>query len=488
MRVFEISILLVISISPFLAQTNIGKGVKKVILFIIPSVALLHILLEGWRWQMIPAYLFLAFLCWRVFKGTQRREEKVIRKKVLAYAFVSGIILICWIPPLILPVFQLPKPTGQYKVGTQDIYLKTKFDEPITPDTSDYRELMLKVWYPTSEVSQIKDPYVDKGGRNGFAIKYGLPIASMNYLDYVETHVYREVPVADDQFPVLIFSHGLHAKATGYYALLSEIASHGYVIVNINHTYESAGTIFPDGRLRYFDTDYSLSADTPESREIVSKVIEAYKQGLSFEERHEVVRKALKEYDSNSMVARWSNDIRAILDELEEWNNKGFLSNRLDLSRVGAFGHSRGGAAAAQSLIEDDRVRAAINLDGSHWGNIVDTIFQKPFLYLSSDWPPEHHDLNEHAYVNKSSSYFYEGRLLSSGHSSFMDIPYMITLKKFNNARSIEKDLAIAVSSELVIHFFENHLNGSTLDVEKLGEKYELLKLKVHRGDSVQAY
>ena len=87
-------------------------------------------------------------------------------------------------------------------------------------------------------------------------LKYGLPAGALNYLDRVKTYAYPGIAAAEEKFPVLIFSHGYGSKAHGYYALLSEIASQGYVIVNMNHTYESLGVTLPDGSEKYFDYKY----------------------------------------------------------------------------------------------------------------------------------------------------------------------------------------------------------------------------------------
>jgi predicted dienelactone hydrolase len=78
----------------------------------------------------------------------------------------------------------------------------------------------------------------------------------------------------------LIFSHGYGSRAQGYYALLSEIASQGYVIVNMNHSYESLGVTLPDGSEKYFDYAYQQEiADG--SMDVVQPLIDAFMEGKS---------------------------------------------------------------------------------------------------------------------------------------------------------------------------------------------------------------
>jgi len=187
------------------------------------------------------------------------------------------------------------------------------------------------------------------------------------------------------------------------------------------------------------------------------------------------------------MVERWALDIVDVVSQLEKWNSEGFYKDRLDMSNVGVFGHSRGGGAAGEALIIDDRIKAGANVDGVQWGQIVDTVFQKPFLFISADWPAEHEDLNQHAYVNKSTSYFYESMILKSAHSNFMDIPFMIPLKALSLAGEIDPDLAIEISGKLITSFFDKHLKHEDVDINLLNSEYEMLELNVFEGDSINS-
>ena len=47
------------------------------------------------------------------------------------------------------------------------------------------------------------------------------------------------------------------------------------------------------------------------------------------------------------------------------------LAQALDLSRVGMFGASLGGAGSAETMLADRRVRARVNLDGTFFGRVL---------------------------------------------------------------------------------------------------------------------
>ncbi|MEM1137138.1 MAG: hypothetical protein AAGI07_14970 [Bacteroidota bacterium] len=482
MQNFEL-LLLVVLIAVFITN-YVSRRFDEIYFVILIVLALLtNLVFDGYRWQMVPTYLLsFSTLFFILYKTSRKSSLIAIILKTFGWVVL---ITLSFILPLALPVFELPEPTGPYNVGTRDIYLQIDGDEKITIDKTDKRELMIKVWYPSTSIGSNRDIYIDKAGRNGFAKKYGIPTSILNYLNSVKPKVFREIKIADESFPILIFSHGYHSKANGYYALLTEIASRGYVILGINHTYESTGTTFLDGSEKYFDNEFAKKIEEG-SWETISPVIEALNSELSFEDRHSIIKKALKTYYAKEMVERWAQDIIEVVAHLDRWNNSDFFNGSLDISKVGVFGHSRGGAASGESLLIDDRIKAAANIDGDHWGQIVDTIFQKPFLYLSSEWTINNGNLNQYAYINRSTSYFYNGILLKSGHSNFMDIPYMIPIQSLNQAGSIDHDTAIEITTNLLCAFFDKHLKNEEVKMSDLPLKYKLLELNIFKGNEAK--
>ena len=456
MRTFEIILLLVVSILPFVKRPLVRHIRANYILLFLGVLLALHLIVEGWRWQMLPAYLLTLIVGWRVKAVDATESPRVSFVRVIGYVGLIIFLIPGWALPKLLPVFSLPEPRGPYSVGSELVHMQTDRDEVITKETTDKRELMYKIWYPSdADLSQVDaEKYVDEGSRAGFATKYGLPSSALNYLDRVNTYVYPGVQAADGSFPVLIFSHGYGSKATGYYALLTEIASQGYVIINMNHTYESLGATFPDGRVTYFDYNFQNEISA-ESQPVVEPLIEAFKSGLSYEERHPIVREASKIYFMGDVNDRWAEDMIYTIDLLETWNKEGPLKGKLNLNEIGVFGHSVGGGAAG--------------------------------VVATTDWPAEHEDVNSHIYINKSTDYFYESKLLKSGHPNFMDIPFMIPVQSLAGTGDIHPYLGMEIVTKLVTSFFDRHLkNAEEVDLEKIGEEYELLEMTVYKGDSIK--
>jgi len=488
MRTFEIILLLTVTILPFIKRPVLRRVQANHILIFLGVLLSLHLVIEGWRWQMIPAYILALLVAWRI-KAIDTTE--LGRLNFLRGAGFLGIIaltVVGWVLPMALPVFSLPEPTGSYSVGTEMVQVETQLDELFTEDPNDKRELMLKVWYPSeADVSSLEgEKYAADASRAGFATKYGLPAGALNYLDHVETYAYSGIPASDKAFPILIFSHGYGSRAHGYYALLSEMASQGYVIVNMNHTYESLGVTLPDGSEKYFDYAYQQKiADG--SMDVVQPLIDAFKEGKSYEERHPVVRQASLDYFEGRVQDRWAEDMIVALNQLESWNAEGPLKGKLDLDKIGVFGHSVGGGSAGNLAMKDRRIKAAVNLDGIQWGEKIDTTYAIPYLYVSADWPAEHEDINSHVYRKKSTDYFYETKLLQSGHPNFMDIPFMIPVQSLAGTGEIDPYQGTEIVTQLVTSFFDRHLKGlQGADPQTIADQYALLEMNVYEGDSIK--
>ena len=142
MRPFEIILLLIITILPFTKRKILTHIKSDYILIFLVIVLVLHLTIEGYRWQMVPAYVLTALLAWRIKAVDISQPSRLSFTRILGYAGISLLIIIGWVLPSVLPVFTLPEPTGQYNVGTELVYVSTDKEEVITDDPGDKRELM----------------------------------------------------------------------------------------------------------------------------------------------------------------------------------------------------------------------------------------------------------------------------------------------------------------------------------------------------------
>lgn len=478
MRFFEVTLLVLAVILPlYISQRKYSLNKKKVLIFV-GVVVFFHFILENYRWQMLFIYIIILVLLWYIFKEYYFFKGNWFRKLISGFV-LSLFIVLGWLLPTVLPVFTLPTPTGNYKIGSQYLHLKTDREEKITPDKSDKRELMIKVWYPAKLKDEKKELYLNQGDRVGFASKYGLPKYTFNYLNAVKTNTYKKPKVAEGKFPVLIFSHGSYSKASGYYSIIEEIVSHGYIVFNINHTYESVGALFPNKEIKLYNLEYDREKiSTQEMTEMAWKSTQNYNNAKNEVDRLKVSKNILKNYIASEITERWVKDIEDVVSLLTTWDKISFLEEHIENSKIGVIGHSQGGAAAGQVLLENDKILAAINLDGIQWGKMIDTTHTKPFMHFSSDWKNNHPNFNKYAYRGLKSPMFYDLKLNNSGHSNFMDIPLIIKIPQVNEAGSINVNEATEIISEVVISFFDRYLKNKNLDILELPVKYPLLEIK----------
>src|SRR5262249_7361276 len=142
---------------------------------------------------------------------------------------------------------RLPAPTGPFPVGTQALHLR-----------DGDRELMGAVWYPARDVA-------------------GCPRA-----DWLAPAVLRELLVPADfapdaaltpvtsghlgarplgsRGPLILYSHGAHDHRASNTIVVQELASHGYVVVTVDHTGDAFSQL-PDGRVIVPDPELPMGPD-----------------------------------------------------------------------------------------------------------------------------------------------------------------------------------------------------------------------------------
>ena len=477
MRFLEVVLLLLGGILPIVLSSKKVNINTELCELLVIGVFIGHLTFEGIRWQMSPVYLILFLILVCLAKGYAYFEGNWFRQITSGFFLCLLLGLGCSLST-ILPVFEFSTPTGGFRVGAQVLHFVTDEEEVITNEIEDKRALMIKVWYPANIINEVPEKYLDAGERIGLSTKYGLPNSTFNYLDLIKTNTYTHPNVVEGQFPILIFSPGYYSNATGYTALIEEIASHGYIVFNINHTYESVGTLFPNGQIKLYDQAYDRIHNNEAMAEMIWTAMENYKKATSKEAKNKTIKGLLKNYVAADITDRWAKDIALVVHQLPEWKKSTFLSNHLDTTKIGVFGHSQGGAAAGQALLDNPKITAGINIDGAQWGTMADTFQSKPFMLLASDWPDSHPDFNALAYQHGSTNDFYKAKLKNSGHSSFMDIPFMVNLPFLNEAGTIEPKKAIRFTSTTVILFFNKYFAQETIDLEIMAEQYPDLEIE----------
>jgi len=217
------------------------------------------------------------------------------------------------------------------------------------------RELLVRFWYPAAFAPNCKPaPYTSPAVWNYLAqlVRVRPP--------QVQTNSCLDAPITTGVHPVVVFTHGYTGTLTDYTFLFEDLASRGYVVVSVSHTFETTAVQFPDGRL----VKSLLGSHLGDK-------LETNEPSISF-----------------AVAARLS-DLKFIMDELSFLNRRSSspFVGALDMSRVALAGHSLGGLTALLGVELEPRFRAAISMDGV----MPDSLFsptQKPVLLLFAGVDP----------------------------------------------------------------------------------------------------
>lgn len=272
---------------------------------------------------------------------------------------VIGAIGIFILPYLLISAHPFPQPSGKWQVGTTNLI----WDKPARAG------IIAKVWYPTDNIKDgIPAPYIDNIDLISSAIAaemnllYKL-IFNRRYLDRIKTPSYRDVPSGSTQssFPVILFSPGFNGInfLHTFYALA--FASHGFIVIGIDHPGLSGMTILDNGTLIKVDR---------------------LAQELS-----QLLKESPHEFDliTDKIKLQQVDNISIVLDKIIQLNHTvdSFWHGKIDEERIFAAGHSSGGAASFIACGRDRRISKAVNLDGNIIDPAIDsTNYEGKELYL----------------------------------------------------------------------------------------------------------
>jgi predicted dienelactone hydrolase len=274
----------------------------------------------------------------------------------------------------------LPKPTGPHPVGREVLHLVDQNrTDPWVPTGP--RELMVSVWYPA-------------------AAKRGKPVP---YATAEESRLLLEI-----------------AGLSNVTNLAEDLASHGYIVVGVDHTYEGSGITFPDGRVT----------------------------GCLICER---------DVDNKEIVANRVRDISFVLDRLLGHATYGRM---IDHDRIGVVGHSMGGAAATGTMLADRRVDAGINMDGNFQHTLDRDDLDRPFLMLAANLDLQNTHIDWNAAWEHLTGWRRWLNVPQMEHYSYTDAAFWgpplvdVSIGELSGARSVE------ITRTYVAAFFDQHLRN----------------------------
>lgn len=411
-------------------------------------VSILHILVEGYRWQMFPLYALvgvaLVLAAFRLARGDN--QQSVGRRAQIAGSLTGLAVLgLAVALPVLFPVPTLPKPEGTYDVGTQTLHLvDTERTEVYGSHPGGPRELMVQLWYPAEPQPGAQTAgWIEHSDVIGRAVSawLELPAFALDHLKYARTNAYQEAPVAgEDRFPVLLFSHGWGGFRAQNTSQMEELASRGYVVAAVEHPFGAVTTVFPDGRVAAHDPQ-TLPPDLDEP---------AYLQA------------------ANRLIQQWAGDLGFVLDSLAEMDSadpQGRLTGRLDLEKVGALGHSTGGGAAIEFCATDPRCKAVLGMD-SYMAPVSESTLEKglsiPALLLFSElWPTAENQERVETLLSHTQAPVQALTILGTDHYDYSDLPLLSPLAEQLGLKGpLDGKRVMEIVKTYSTAFFEQALRG----------------------------
>jgi len=325
-------------------------------------------------------------------------------------------------------LFSYPDFAGKYAVATHSLILSDQSRiEPFEKDSIENRKIQIRFFYPTSaEINRHSNsnklPVIAEGAWQYLIGHQQFSGKKLRYDNYRNARwnisLDQKIAVEQPSYPVLVFSHGYGYSAEYYSAMSAELASKGFIVVSINHTYGANPSDMGNNDL--------------------------------------VWAKPLSKESTGAYLPIWSDDQLFVIDQLEliNGNPNSLFYQKLDLANLGIFGHSYGGAASYYSASRDQRIKAVIDIDGTIF-DYEDRYISQPFAFILSK--------NHHPKFNFSNAgnIAYELRLPSFEHASFSDHilwwqwdhdDYKLGIGEVNAQRAVE------LTSELVNDFFSTYL------------------------------
>lgn len=249
----------------------------------------------------------------------------------------------------------LPEPTGPYPVGTVALHLRDTSRPDPSAGPGAFRELMAAVWYPARNSDADSHPFapwMTDGALKAFLNDAGFPLP-LSLAPLTSGRLGAPVHRFGHRLPVVVYSHGSGSHRADHTIMVQELASHGYVVLTVDHTYDGY-TEFPDGRVitdgmgpaqGLYPRDYAADA----------RFIVDCAQELASGRNPDVDGKALPD------------GLLGALDPLD----------------IGMFGWSKGGTATAIAMTADRRIRAGISIDGPMLP-LITTDLDRPFLMMTA--------------------------------------------------------------------------------------------------------
>ncbi|KAJ3544018.1 hypothetical protein NM208_g3268 [Fusarium decemcellulare] len=301
----------------------------------------------------------------------------------------------------------VPAPPGPYDVAVKHIELidPSRID-PFAPEANTKRRIMVSAYLPIDAKYNCKAqvvPYMppltasvfgkvgeELGAPSGMIEELEMEFCNISTVNLDASHREKR-----KQFPLAVFSPGFAGSRLVYGAHARSVASLGYIVVTIDHTYEAAVVEFPDGSVAYAQPGAASN------------------QSLTLRELE------VRTGDESFLISQLSNTTVT----------KPLFANfpgTFNPHKVAAYGHSFGGSTALQAALHDPRIIGGLNIDGPIYGSVGEKgIKGKPFVLVANGGEPI---VNFDKFYKKVDAPKMDLVIRNTEHYAFTDVPLLLTV------------------------------------------------------------
>jgi predicted dienelactone hydrolase len=344
--------------------------------------------------------------------GKKNKKVKIFKKKHVIISGIGNVFLLATaiVPAIIFPQFKPVEATGDYAVKTVSYTLTDPDRIETFSDNGENRKVTIQFWYPEN---------------------------------------------AKEQLPLVVFSHGAFGFRGSDASTYENLASNGYVVCSIDHTYHSFFTKQTDGAMVIANTEFINNAMAAQNDD--------FDDQKTFDLTHEWLN--LRLGDVNLVM----NDILANVEELSTDE----VYQLINPEKIGLFGHSLGGATAAELGRERADIDAVIVIDGTMFGEEIG--FENGQSILNSNpYPvPLLNIYNEEHYIEATQNAENYSNLVAtanatdarqvvvmgSGHLNFTDLPmFSPFLAGLLGTGEVDSRYCIETMNQIVLDYFDYYL------------------------------
>ncbi len=297
---------------------------------------------------------------------------------------------------------------------------------------------------------------------------------------------FREVPAHffypdtdNGNFPLVVFSHGAFGYYQSNFSTYEELASHGYIVVSLDHPHHSFFTTDTEGKTVTVDTDFINDVMKINEETSNQQVFDLSQDWLKLRTDDEnFVLDTIEQAKNTSRLSKiWhTENEQIILDVLA----------KTDTDKIGLMGHSLGGASGVALGRTRNDIDAVIALDGTMLGEIT-AVNNEKNVYYSESYPvpvldfTKEKDYNERELYKNKNGYPYvneyvianakDGKTVifaNAEHMDFTDLPLISPfIASMLGHGDVNSEEFMNTVNGIVLNWFDYYLkNEGTLDIQ----------------------